>query len=97
MTFDVYTMGFSNRTWEDTMDILAAYHIQRLVDIRTLPGSKHTPQFNLEHLQAALPKAGIEYVHLKSLGGLRKSRKDSAINAAVPRMTCRPSTRPRTP
>ena len=82
MTFDVYTMGFSNRTWEETVDILAAYHIQRLVDIRTLPGSKHTPQFNLEHLQTALPKAGIEYVHLKSLGGLRKPRKDSTTNAA---------------
>jgi len=72
MQFDVYTMGFSNRNWDETVDILSAYHIKRLVDIRTLPGSKHTPQFNLEHLQAALPKAGIEYVHLKSLGGLHK-------------------------
>jgi len=82
MNFDIYTMGFSNRTWDETMQILSAYKIRRLVDIRTLPGSKHTPQFNLEHLQAALPKAGIEYVHLKSLGGLRKPRKDSALNAA---------------
>ena len=82
MQFDVYTMGFSNRNWDETVDILSAYHIKRLVDIRTLPGSKHTPQFNLEHLQAALPKAGIEYVHLKSLGGLRKPRKDSTTNAA---------------
>ena len=82
MNFDVYTMGFSNRTWDETIQILLAYKIERLVDIRTLPGSKHTPQFNLEHLQTALPKAGIEYVHLKSLGGLRKPRKDSALNAA---------------
>ena len=81
MTFDVYTMGFSNRDWDETVEILSAYHIQQLVDIRTLPGSKHTPQFNLEHLRATLPKAGIEYVHLKSLGGLRKPRKDSALNA----------------
>src|SRR3989442_9258354 len=82
MNFDVYTMGFSNRTWVETIEILSAYKILRLVDIRTLPGSKHTPQFNLEHLQAALPEAGIEYVHLKSLGGLRKARKDSTVNAA---------------
>src|SRR5579862_8827591 len=82
MNFDVYTMGFSNRTWDETLEILVAYEIKRVVDIRTLPGSKHTPQFNLEHLQSALPKEGIDYVHLKSLGGLRKPRKDSTINAA---------------
>ena len=82
MKFDVYTMGFSNRTWDETLEILANYKIQRVVDIRTLPGSKHTPQFNLENLQRELPKAGIEYVHMKSLGGLRKPRKDSGVNAA---------------
>jgi uncharacterized protein (DUF488 family) len=82
MKFDVYTMGFSNRTWGETLEILTAYQIQQLVDIRTLPGSKHTPQFNLQHLQVALPEAEIEYVHLKSLGGLRKPRKESNLNAA---------------
>lgn len=79
---DVYTLGFSNRSWEDTLEILKAFQIDRLVDIRTLPGSKHTPQFNLEHLQAKLPEAGIAYIHLKSLGGLRKPRKDSTVNSA---------------
>src|SRR5439155_714198 len=82
MKFDAYSMGFSNRTWEETIAILSGYEIRRLADIRTLPGSRHTPQFNLEHLQVALPRAGIEYVHLKALGGLRKPRKDSALNAA---------------
>jgi uncharacterized protein (DUF488 family) len=81
ITFDAYTFGFSNRTWEQTIEILEAFEIQRLVDIRTLPGSKHTPQFNLEHLQAALPRAGIEYLHMKRLGGLRKPLKDSTLNA----------------
>ena len=51
MKFEVYTMGFSNRTWDETLEILANYKIKRVVDIRTLPGSKHTPQFNLENLQ----------------------------------------------
>jgi uncharacterized protein (DUF488 family) len=82
IAFDAYTMGFSNRTWEQTVGILQAFEIQRLVDIRTLPGSKHTPQFNLEHLKEALPQVGVEYVHLKTLGGLRKPLKDSAVNAA---------------
>ena len=82
MTFDVYSMGFSNRTWDDTIAILRKFEIHRLVDIRTLPGSKHTPQFNQEELRERLPKAGIEYVHMKNLGGLRKPVKDSSINAA---------------
>src|SRR5262245_57571376 len=80
--FDVYTMGFSTRTWDETVEILNGFSILRLIDIRTLPGSKRTPQFNLEHLKVALPKAGIEYIHLKSLGGLRKARRDSTTNKA---------------
>ncbi len=82
MEFDAYTLGFSNRTWDQTLEILQVYGIRRLVDIRTLPGSKHTPQFNLEHLEESLPKAGVEYVHMKSLGGLRKPKKDSTLNSA---------------
>ena len=82
MKFDAYSMGFSNRSWEETLEILRAFEIQRVADIRTLPGSKHTPQFNLEHMRDALPKEGIEYLHLKSLGGLRKPVKNSTVNVA---------------
>ena len=79
--FDAYTMGFSTRTWDETLQILGAQSIQRVIDIRTLPGSKRTPQFNLEHLRTELPRAGIEYIHLKSLGGLRKP-KPVTVNSA---------------
>ena len=79
--FDAYTMGFSIRTWDETLQILGAHSIQRVIDIRTLPGSKRTPQFNLEHLRTELPRAGIEYIHLKSLGGLRKP-KPVTVNSA---------------
>src|SRR4029453_13341707 len=80
--FDAFTMGFSNRTWDDTIDILQRQRIEGLVDIRTLPGSKRTPQFNLENLQQKMPEAAVEYVHMKSLGGLRKPSKNSTLNAA---------------
>ena len=56
MKLDAYSMGFSNRTWQETLEILSAFEIQRLVDIRTLPGSTHTPQFNQEHLRKALAR-----------------------------------------
>jgi uncharacterized protein (DUF488 family) len=75
--FDAFTLGFSNRAWDATIEILHAFGIVRLVDIRTLPGSRRTPQYNLDHLRTTLPESGIEYVHLKKLGGLRKPSKDS--------------------
>ena len=82
MGFDVYTIGFSNRTWDETVTILAVFNVRRVVDVRTLPGSKHTPQFNQEHLRQALPDADVEYIHMKNLGGLRKPLKNSTVNAA---------------
>src|SRR5262245_1007257 len=81
MQFDVYAMGFSNRSWDATLETLNTFDIRRVVDIRTLPGSKHTPQFNLEHMKTALPTAGIDYVHMKALGGFRKPVKGSETNA----------------
>ena len=81
MDFDVFAMGFSNRSWEATLELLRAFNIQRVVDIRTLPGSRHTPQFNLEHMKQALPEAGVDYAHLKGLGGFRKPIKGSEENA----------------
>ncbi len=81
MGFDVFSLGFSNRSWEATLELLKDFQVARLVDIRTLPGSRHTPQFNQEHLAAALPQSGIEYLHMKSLGGLRKPDKKVSTNA----------------
>lgn len=79
--FDVFTIGFSNRSWDETLMIFEAFGIRRLLDIRTLPGSKHTPQFNQEQLASALPPSNIEYLHLKRLGGLRKPRVGSSANS----------------
>ncbi len=57
--------------------MLKAHDIAQLVDVRTIPKSRRVPQFNAESLAAALPKLGVEYVHLKTLGGLRHAKKDS--------------------
>ncbi len=56
--------------------MLEAFEISVLVDIRTIPRSRHNPQFNREALPATLPEE-IRYVHLAELGGLRKPRQDS--------------------
>lgn len=73
----VFTIGHSTRSLDELVELLKAHDIQEVVDIRTLPGSKHNPQFNKEELSAFLKKHKIDYVHMKSLGGLRKPNKDS--------------------
>jgi uncharacterized protein (DUF488 family) len=74
----VFTIGHSTRTIEDFLAMLAAHGVERLVDVRSIPKSRHAPQFNSDTLAASLHKHGIEYLHMKSLGGLRHPKKDSA-------------------
>ena len=69
----LYTVGHSTRTLEDLLRLLRACHVACLADVRTIPRSRHTPQFDREALRIDLPKAGLRYVHLPRLGGLRKS------------------------
>lgn len=60
------------------MEILRAHSIDILVDIRTIPKSRHNPQFNSAELEVSLKGAGMGYVHMKELGGLRHPSKDSS-------------------
>jgi uncharacterized protein (DUF488 family) len=73
----VFTIGHSTRSLDGLTAALHEHHVERLVDIRTIPRSRHNPQFNREELAAALPSAGIAYEHCPGLGGLRHPRKDS--------------------
>jgi uncharacterized protein (DUF488 family) len=73
----VLTIGHSTRTWNDFRDLLRAHRVKRVVDVRSIPRSRHNPQFNQETLRAQLRSARIGYVHLRKLGGLRHARRDS--------------------
>lgn len=73
----MWTVGHSTRSAEELLALLAGHGIVRLVDVRTLPRSRRNPQFNQEALQATLEGAGIAYVHMPGLGGLRSPRPDS--------------------
>ena len=61
--------------------MLHGYEVKRLVDVRTVPRSRYNPQFNRDTLPNALGAAGITYVHMPGLGGLRHPRADS-VNSA---------------
>jgi uncharacterized protein (DUF488 family) len=73
----ILTIGHSTRPLEEFVELLKAHGVEHLVDIRTVPRSRHNPQFNGDSLPAALRAAGIGYRHMKELGGLRHPHKDS--------------------
>ena len=77
MTDRVFTVGHSTHPLEDFVRILQAYGVDRVVDVRTIPKSRHNPQFNEVELRSSLPAAGIDYRRIDALGGLRHARKDS--------------------
>lgn len=76
----VMTIGHSTRTLDEFIGLLQAHAVTRVVDVRTIPRSRHNPQFNRDSLPASLKKAGLSYIHLPGLGGLRHAKPDS-INA----------------
>ena len=75
--FEVFTIGHSTHPIAEFVEILKANGIKRVIDIRTIPRSRHNPQFNGEALAESLRTAGIGYTHIKKLGGLRHPAKDS--------------------
>jgi uncharacterized protein (DUF488 family) len=73
----ILTIGHSTRPLDEFVSILKSNEVTLLVDVRTIPRSRHNPQFNFDTLPGALAEAGIGYLHLKGLGGLRHGAKDS--------------------
>jgi len=77
----IYTIGHSNHPLEKFIEMLRDHGIGLIADVRTIPKSRHNPQFNSDALAAALHENRIAYHHLPLLGGLRHPKKDS-INSA---------------
>jgi len=73
----IFTLGHSTLPIESFVAVLQAYGIERLADIRTIPRSRHNPQFNNTALAYSLKAQHVEYVHMRALGGLRRAHKDS--------------------
>ena len=61
--------------------MLEARKLKQVVDVRTIPKSRHNPQYNKSRLAKSLERHGIHYLHILGLGGLRHARKDSPNQA----------------
>ena len=77
MAHKLWTIGHSTRPIDEFIALLKAHTIERLVDVRTIPRSRHNPQFNTESLANSLADAAGRYQQIGQLGGLRKPREDS--------------------
>ena len=77
----LWTIGHSNRSIEQFLEMLASERIEALADVRRFPGSRRLPHFNQENLSKSLTDAGVDYVHFPELGGRRRTRADSPNTA----------------
>src|SRR3954463_10812242 len=68
----IVTVGHSNRTLAEFVELLARNEVRTVADVRTLRASRAFPHFGEERLRRGLAKAGIGYVAIPELGGLRK-------------------------
>lgn len=73
----VLTIGHSTRPLDEFIRLLQGHGVTLVADVRTVPRSRHNPQFNRETLPISLKAAGLGYVHLPGLGGWRSPRPDS--------------------
>jgi uncharacterized protein (DUF488 family) len=77
----LWSLGHSNRALAEFLELCREHALERLVDVRRYPASRRHPHFARESLALALPRAGIQYVHLADLGGHREERPGSPNTA----------------
>ncbi len=73
----LYSIGHSTHSIEEFIALLNAHSVRHLVDVRSIPKSRHVPQFNSDTLPLSLHAANIAYTHLNALGGRRSTHKNS--------------------
>lgn len=79
----VYTIGHSTHPLDEFVAMLRANGIERLIDVRTVPGSRHNPQYGESELAGSMPDADIDYQRLPELGGLRHTpAAEASVNGA---------------
>jgi uncharacterized protein (DUF488 family) len=73
----ILTIGHSTHPVREFIHLLKAHRIERLVDVRTVPRSRHNPQFNRGDLSHSLHSSRLHYRYMPGLGGFRRAHRDS--------------------
>jgi uncharacterized protein (DUF488 family) len=67
---EIFTIGHSSAPAERVVALLREQHIDVLVDVRSVPASRHAPQFNRRAFTRTLAQKGIRYAYMGEwLGG----------------------------
>ena len=77
----IWTIGHSTRSIDEFLELLQAYRIETIADVRSFPGSRKYPHFGQQALAASLGAHGIGYVWFPALGGRRRPSPDSPNTA----------------
>lgn len=72
----LFTIGHSNRSFEDFLSLLKEFEIRVVADVRRYPSSRKFPHFNRDVLRELLDAQGIRYVWFEALGGRRHTGKN---------------------
>jgi len=81
--FSVYSIGHSNRSIAEFIELLLLNEVALLVDVRSIPKSRSNPQFHQDVLPASLALHGIDYLWLSKLGGRRSKKSGAQARAEV--------------
>ena len=83
MSARLVTVGHGTATVEELVALLEGVRVQRLVDVRTAPGSRRNPQFGRDEMAGWLREAGIAYRWERDLGGWRRKADPASVNQVL--------------
>ena len=83
MNATLLTVGHSTHTIEHFLGLLSKHGVTAVADVRSVPASRFTPQFNRDALKRSLADHGIKYVFLGQELGARSDDRSCYVNGQV--------------
>ena len=80
---DILTIGHSTHGIEHFLGLLSKHGVTAVADVRSVPASRFTPQFNRDALKRSLAELGIKYVFLGQGLGARSDDRTCYVNGQV--------------
>lgn len=71
--YRLYSIGHSSQSLEDFFNLLAVHGVNCVIDVRSVPASKYSPQFNQESLKYFLKSHEVQYLHFGDEFGARRT------------------------
>ena len=82
-TIPIYTIGYGSRSIAELIELLHAYEIAYLIDVRSAPYSRYKPEFSKAPLANEMEQHGIRYVFMGDMLGGRPDDETCYVNGKV--------------